>query len=359
MDFDAIRTMSDNAATAMKDVAKEADKNFISESDHRNLMKQQDSALAAANCKLIRENILSNCEITWGAVGAPPDAKREVLSSPKAEVSQILDKQDKERQSDDASQRKNSETGLLGEWARNAEEELKQNIKETKHTLDMLAKLAEPSSRNMSMKTLWRDLEGNPAEVIHPNGTTYSIEYDSWGSPSEIEVTRSESVQTHSWRKEGDSWRAYDDEGNEIGARMKDIFVSEDGSITFMISEGAVSLKPDGSVTRFFDGYSVTRDVNGLTTELKRQDGTGYQVQYNARGDEQKVAHSDGSYLEKQGKAWFKYDQSGKLLETFEGDLAVQENGEMEVTYPDGRQESFRVDGSRTLKAPLPSKAAH
>lgn len=195
--------------------------------------------------------------------------------------------------------------------------------------------------RNGEGAMVLKDSEGRPTDVYYPNGrASNTITYDG-GQPVEI---RSDDGTV--WKREGDGWKHYTASGEEAGT-ARSIEVAENGDITIR-SEG------DDHITIHHDGTTSGRmgnlahDSQGRVTEVHYPDGTSRSIAYDAEGNPAELRRSDGTVWRKEEDGWNRYDANGNKDSHFDGNVTVDEDGDVSFMDSDGNGIIRHADGGYT-----------
>jgi len=146
--------------------------------------------------------------------------------------------------------RDGKETGVEAESTNiDANGDIKFKLKDSDQemTLHRDGSLTEKLKDNSELTT---DRNDQVVKVQYPDGTSSTIKNDAQGHPIEV---RSDNF---TWKKEGDQWTQYNNDGHGTGLHMKDIEVSKNGSITYEDKNGdGVTISRSGDTTPFHVTY--------------------------------------------------------------------------------------------------------
>jgi YD repeat-containing protein len=185
---------------------------------------------------------------------------------------------------------------------------------------------------NKDHSIVTKDTDGNPTEVIYPDGKRTEVHYNTKGEPLTIKKDGATYVQ------ESGKWFKEDEHGNRVQEMNGKMTVDKNGDVSFIDKDkGTITKHTDGSTERKrSDGSEMVTDINDRVTKLKYPNGNTNEIEYDKNGDPTKIKGGAGDEWVKQGNRWSHKDEHGKEIDHLDGCINVTRSGDIVAVGKDG-----------------------
>lgn len=192
------------------------------------------------------------------------------------------------------------------------------------------------------------DNDGKVIAIKQADGDRASFEYDAKGQLSKINLPDG-GAQT---KNPDGTWTRTDKDGKELKRIEADITVTPDGDVVLIGKDGNSQVSHlDGSKTFIHpDQSQITYDKDGKVKTLTQADGDTANFEYDKDGKLKKFSLPDGgAQTRNDDGTWSRTDKNGKEVGKVNGDISVEENGDIVLKSKDGSGQISHLDGSKTI----------
>lgn len=194
------------------------------------------------------------------------------------------------------------------------------------------------------------DEQGHVTRVDYKGGGFREFKYQG-GQLSEVQYDNGRGYKD-SWKREGDGFQNYDSSGNRTAHKLKDLTVSQDGTVREKQTNsekitGTDHLTYDPATTKVkADRSKVTVDGQGKVSDVVAANGTQKHFEYGADGKVSKIQiQAPGArpeVWEKNGDSWVRQGDRA----TYQGQTEVDRQGNVTTKFAAGGSRIDNTDGS-------------